>query len=207
MRQQFNFSDGFKEISRRLNRSPQPLLVAIAGGSCSGKSYLTAKLQELQGSEAISVCLDDFFKDEDDPTLPYDDQGRLIFDLPDSYHQAEFQEIIRGLLRGEPVVLPCYEKGPNRRNLERSRLIQPAPIVMAEGLFALSFLADFTVPQLRIFLDADLEMCLERRIARDTIAFGVSAGRVRDIFTAKVLPYYQDYVLPQRRLADLVITS
>jgi uridine kinase len=192
--------------------SNQPLIIAIAGGTCSGKSTLAKKLtgEVAINPQPIVVPLDNYFKDIDDPTLPRTPDGRKSFDSPDSYHHAEYVKALRDITSGKKIFLPEYDTERNQRRIGRQTILEPAPVIIAEGLFAIDFVQTAFQPPtdisiLNIFIEVDESVCLQRRIARDTERFKIEPGRVREVFSQKILPCYKSHVLPQKEKADIVV--
>ncbi len=187
-----------------------PPLILIAGGSCSGKSYFAARLKErctTINKSVGTVQLDYYFKDLDDPTMPRNAEGRKLFDLPGSYHLNEYKLAIGQLINGQAVNMPNYDSLANKRLVGLGPRIEPPDIIIAEGLFAISILSSDYPFAIKIYIDADQQLRLNRRIARDTMRCGVSSEMVRDYFVNKVVPCHARFVEPQKLEADFAIRS
>jgi len=198
-------------LLQKLRSMPGPLLLAIAGGSCSGKTYLYTQLQQRLvefGANLFSyVPLDFYFKDIDDPEVPRDEHGRKHFDQPASYHGQDFQVAVEQLLSGKNIHLPDYELTTNSRKSADGELVQASPIVIAEGLFALEFLKQIQTNVLKVFVECDQEIRMQRRVERDTALYDVAARRVRDFFLERIVPGHQMFVQPQKEIADIVVQN
>jgi uridine kinase len=199
-------SEAWREIEDVLGSLAKPALITIAGSTCSGKSTMAARMCSQVMSALVE--LDDYFRDLEDPLLPRDAGGKLVFDRPDSYDCGEYVGHIKALLAGRSIRLPQYDKQTNRRLPVRKTVISSS-IIVTEGLFSISLLDDVhpACACLKIYLDVSLDICLARRIERDTNAFNVSAEKVRNFFNQRVRPYIEEFVLPQRQQADLVIAG
>jgi len=210
-----------EEVATKLSlmisiRSEPIVLVAIAGGSCSGKSYFmrcfSNHLTE-QGNSHSLLRLDDYFKDIDDPTLPRDDKRRVIFDSPNSYRHELFLRHLRELARGKSVDCPVYDLANNRVVLAESKKVLPQRIILAEGLHAIRFVElikkdrhrFYGVYSIAVFIDASTETRLARRIERDKKLFNVAKELVENYFFSKVEPAHQEFIEPQRNLANLIV--
>ncbi len=199
-----------EEVVRRIFQEGRPVLVLIAGGSFSGKTFLATKVKKelaLRGHESSLISLDDFFRDIDDPDLPCNKQGKKLFDVPGSYHQLEFLGAVKTLLAGRKILVPIYDKMTSKRELGRCKIVTASPIVLAEGLFVVTMLKNLSVQTVKVYVDTEMEVCLQRRIEHDTIKFGVSAKEVEQMFLEKVLPNHQEFVLPQKEMVSIVIKS
>lgn len=203
--------EALKFVVSLMMRADSPTLFAIAGGSCSGKSYFTGELLSALDDlflTAAVVPLDDYFKDMDDPSLPRNSEGRRLFDVPESYHEAEFISAVTDLMKGREVFVPAYDMAKCKRVVGAGKNVKPGNIVVVEGLFAISMLQknDLTGAT-NIFIDAREDLRLKRRIERDVLRFGTSEERVRKIFFEKVKPYHEKHIEPQKRYSDIVIVQ
>jgi len=186
-----------------------PKVIAISGGTCSGKTTFASKLKSVLQDMGISVRvvpLDSYYKDHDDPGFPKDKQKRHLLDVPGAFFGNEFLADISALAYGNSVRIPVYHLPTNKRLIGQSVSLCPAQTIIAEGLFAGYFMLRSTLPVFYIFIDTPAEVCLERRIERDTRLYGVSPSQVRVFFRSRILPYWEEYASMQRQSADLVIS-
>ncbi|MBU1180359.1 hypothetical protein KJ885_05425 [Patescibacteria group bacterium] len=206
---QYDFETGLKELARALSSYNRRTLVAIAGGSCSGKTFFSKKLHEClakTGSSSSIIKLDDYFRDIDDPGLPLTDAGELLFDAPGSFHEQEFVADVSRLLGSRDIMAPRYIK-PTMRRTEERKLILASQFILAEGLYAIRMLAGRFARLVKIYIDADESIRLERRVARDISLLGVARDDVEWIFQAKILPCHKEFNESQKKQADFVITN
>jgi len=181
---------------------PDTLLAGISGLSGSGKTYLIGKLRETLGSNACFISLDDYYRPYHEQTV--DENGVTNFDLPGALESERFITDVENLLRGRPVVLRKYQF-ENFGAEELFEEIQPAPIVIAEGLFVFHFSEVRNLMDVRIFIETDPAISLQRRLLRDTNERGITEERSRYQWDYHVMPGYQQYVLPYRDSCDLTI--
>jgi uridine kinase len=128
------------------------------------------------------------------------------FDLPSTIDNEQFISDIKNLINGKTVHQKEYTF--NNPNLEPKLLeINPAPIIMVEGLFILHFKEIADLLDLKIFIDTDEEIALKRRLKRDLIERGYSVSDVIYKWENHVVPAYKDYLLPHRELCDLIIKN
>lgn len=185
-----------------MNKPKQPLLVAIVGGSGSGKSWLADRLQAALGSKAGRLSLDDFYRDRSH--LSAVQRARLNFDKPSAIDWPAFQLVLNSCLHCHEAQVPRYDFRTHCR-LPRSRLLKPKPIMLVEGLWLLRSARIRKFFGFCIFLDAPMQLRLRRRLARDMTDRGRSRKSVQDQFRKTVEPMHRKFVDPQARLADIVL--
>lgn len=179
-------------------------LIAVVGGSGSGKSWLARQLQRRLGARAGTVSLDAFYRDRS--ALPPRERQRVNFDHPAAIDWPLVAEKLAAIKRGEDVGLPRYDFVTHTR-LARARRWRPKPVVVVEGLWLLHR------PQLRrlfslsIYLDCPAAVRRERRIARDQRERGRTRASIVRQFRQQVAPMHNRFVAPQSRRADRVFTT
>jgi uridine kinase len=186
-----------------VKKSRQPLLIAIVGGSGSGKSWLAEKLQTALGSNTGRLSLDDFYRDRSH--LSPVQRARINFDNPAAIDWTAFEHALNSCLRSQRTQIPQYDFRTHCRLL-RSKTLKPKPIMFVEGLWLLRSrtrkLFSFS-----IFLDSPMRLRLRRRLARDLTVRGRSRRSIQEQFRRTVEPMHRKYVAPQLRRADIVLPA
>lgn len=203
-----------EEIKQRLSQSEAtiklPILVIIAGGTCSGKTTFAQELFGFFGSDvSLVISLDNYYKDYRDKTLPRDGNGHFLFDHPQAYRFWKLIDTIYRLSNGKKSYLPRYDIASNTIIEERGDILLPHPVIIVEGLFSVMYLNDFVsrFNQLRIYLEVDYQTALTRRLERDTKSYGVSRERVEKKFIEKIWPSHNDFVVNQKWQTDIIVKS
>lgn len=189
------------DLMRR--KGPGRVAVAIAGMTCSGKTTLADRIAAAFAAEGAALMRqDDYYKD-----LPDIPRGGCGFQLesPAAFHTAEFVRDAKTLLSTGAVLSPVYDVASNTRRTEK-RLVRAGRIAVFEGLHAVSLLKG-EIDCVAFFADEPPEVCLARRVRRDTAAFGVPEEAVRAAWERRILPESRAFVLPQRDAADLLVTD
>lgn len=180
----------------------QTLVVGVAGATGSGKTTVARRLAE-SVSEHVSVLQHDWYY-RDRPELTYEQRCDLNFDHPESLDTPLLVEHLTKLRAGEAVGAPMYDFTTHRRH-EETRLVEPAPILLVEGILVLA------EPQLRelfdikVYVDTDADIRVFRRIRRDIENRGRTFEQIRQQYYATVRPMTLQYVEPSRRWADIII--
>lgn len=178
------------------------LLVAIVGGSGSGKTWLAEKLCAALGRSATRLSLDDFYRDRS--RVPLTRRARINFDHPRAIDWALFERVLARCLAGLPARVPRYDFGTHARRAEW-RQLRPRRIVLVDGLWLLHRRGLRRLFGASVFLECPAATRLKRRLARDLLNRGRTAASVRAQFRATVSPMHARYVQPQVRWAQQVI--
>lgn len=181
-----------------------PRLVAIVGGSGSGKSWLAAQLSNCFGKKSACLCLDDFYRDR--PYLTLLQRTRINFDHPRSIDWKRFERALRECKTRSLLVIPRYDFKTHAR-LATAESWKPKPMVFVEGLWLLRRPRVRRIFDFRLFLECPTSVRLQRRIDRDTLQRGRNRGDVAEQFHRQVEPMHARFVANQARWADLVIRS
>lgn len=178
-----------------------PRLVAIVGGSGSGKSWLASRLQAALPS-AERLMLDDFYQETPAASGP----GPANFDDPSLIDWDRLTEVLGRLEHYEAAGVPVYDF-VNHRRLPEVRLARPASIILVEGLWLLHRLALRERFDFSIFIECPQALRFSRRLRRDRRARGRSADSIRRQFHETVAPMHDRFVAPQSHVADLRLQS
>lgn len=185
-------------------------VIAITGGSCSGKSSLANEVASmLPGSHTIIVPLDSYYHDLS--SLEFEMRAGYNFDHPDSIDFDMYERDLRSIASGRGALIPVYDYVTHTRMpREAWRVVAPrTPAiprnVIAEGLHVLYREDTRALYDLTVFIEINLDTCLRRRIERDVRERGRMPAAVTEQFEKTVRPMYERYVLPCMRHADLVV--
>lgn len=183
----------------------KPYLVGISGGSGSGKTlFLKSFIKHFSSDDVSMISLDDYYLPPGN--LTHEGYVRYNFDVPASFDEECFTEDTQKLLNGGSVHKKEY-KFNNRDLPPEISEIHAAPIVIIEGLFIFHFQKVAELIDLKIFIDANEDVALQRRIKRDIKERNYTLDDVMYKWTNHVLPSYQTYLLPHKETADRVIPN
>ena len=183
--------------------SPAPFLIGVAGGTCSGKTTISEKLTELAGDEHVALIkLDSYYK----PKTRSEHEDRIVtnYDHPDAFDWPLLNDHLAALKAGATVAVPVYDFTTDDRS-DQVRLVAPGRIVVVEGILVL-----YDVPlrerfDLRVFVDADADIRLIRRLSRDIADRGRTAESVIAQYLATVRPSHEQFIEPSKRYADVIL--
>ena len=179
------------------------VVVGIAGGSASGKSAVVRRLVEVLGpGRTVVISHDAYYHDLSH--LPLERRVEVNVDHPDSLETALLVEHLGALRGGQRVEVPVYDYVTQTRAVS-GRWIEPAPVVLVEGLFALFEERLRALMDVRAWVEVSEEERLRRRIARDTAERGRERAEVERLHAGVVQPMHARFVEPTRAHADVVI--
>ena len=177
-------------------------VIGIAGGSGSGKTTLVRALTEHFGSAITVISHDNYYKPYAE--LTPEERRRINYDHPDAFETELLVEHLQKLKRGEAVDCPVYDFAADTRSGEVVR-IEPTRVIVVEGILIFCDPALRDEMDLRIFVDADSDVRLCRRVRRDVKKRGRSIDSVIGQYLDTVKPMHEQFVEPSKRYAHLII--
>jgi uridine kinase len=180
----------------------RPILIAIVGGSGSGKGWLSEGIEKSLDRPVTRVSLDDFYRDQSHLTAAK--RARLNFDHPRLIDWNLVEGVVRECRDGRPVSIPCYCFVTHTRKPAK-RKIHPEHVVLFDGLWWLRRPAVRRLFDLTVFIDCSERRRFQQRLQRDIALRGRDAESVRLQFHTTVAPMHRKFVDPQSRWADVVI--
>ena len=176
-------------------------VVGIGGASGSGKTRVACELAAASpGSLVLST--DSYYLDQS--ALDRAELAAFNFDDPEALDWKLMAAHLGQLKAGSGVEVPRYNFATHSR-FAAPEWVAPAEILILEGLFALWDPSVRGLVDLAVFLDAPPELCLARRIERDTSERDRTEESVREQWRRDVAPMFARHVLPTRELADVVV--
>lgn len=179
------------------------IIIGIAGGTGSGKTTVVRKIvNSLAPGEVVLLPQDSYYKDSSH--VPAELRQQINFDHPDAFDWPLLLQHIQLLKNGKSIEQPIYYYQTCSRLAETIH-IEPRPVVIIEGILALSDPDLRNMMDLKIFVDADPDERLIRVIQRDVVERGRTAEAVMERYTRVLKPMHQQFIEPTKRYADLII--
>ena len=181
-----------------------PLFIGIAGGSGSGKTTVAKNIKQAFSNDerVVIIEMDSYYNDLSGKTIA--EREKNNYDVPDAIDFPLLRQQLNDLKANKPVKKPIYDFVTHSRRKE-TELIEPADIVILEGIMTFHDEKVRNMHDIKIFVDTDADIRLMRRIRRDMEQRGRSFEEIRERYFTMVRPAYRDFVKPTMRFADLVI--
>jgi len=181
----------------------RPWIVGIAGGTGSGKTTVAHKLAAaMPAGRCVTIEHDAYYRDQSH--LSRAERETINYDHPASLDSALLAEHLQAVRAGRAVDVPIYDFATHTRRAE-TRRVEPAPVVIVEGILVFAEAALREQMDVKIFVDTDPDIRLMRRIRRDLEQRGRTFQSVRDQYYATVRPMHIEHVEPTKRWADLIV--
>jgi uridine kinase len=183
----------------------ETFIVGIAGGSGAGKTtFLRALMNHYTEGQVALVSQDNYYKPK--ALQMTDENGIINFDLPSSIDHDHFVKDMEDLAQGKSITKleynfnnPAWEPQPI--------VVAPAPVIVMEGLFVFHFPEIMSRLNYRVYLDADVDLRLTRRIDRDGKQRGYPEHEVRYQWDNHVRPAEQQFLEPYKQQCELVVLN
>ena len=181
----------------------KPLIIGIAGGSGSGKSTVARNVAEhLTTSSVAFIDMDAYYKNF--TSLSLDERRKLNWDHPDAFDYDLLCSHLDALSKREVIEKPEYDFVTHLRRAEPTR-VEPADVVVIDGIL---LFVDERVRELcdvKVFVDAEADIRLIRRIERDTHVRGRPLDEIIEQYLSTVQPMHLQFVEPSKRYADVIV--
>jgi len=183
----------------------RPYLVALAGGSGSGKTTMLRKLREdFTVEQLCALNMDDYYHPREQQLI--DDKGVQNFDLPTALDDQAFCRDLEQLLQWRDVQKTEYTFN-NDDAIPSTKTLTPAPIIVVEGLYLFHYASLRALWDYKVYIHAREAIRLTRRIHRDRIERNYPLDDVLYRYQHHVLPSHDQHIHPYKEEADLIIDT
>ena len=179
------------------------ILIGIAGGSGSGKTVVARTIvRELGSKRVVVIDQDSYYKNLEQ--VPFRDREARNFDHPDAFDSELMTQHLKDLLEGHAIEQPVYDYNEHRRT-DETRRISDHLVIVLEGILIFHDPELRALMDIKLFVDADSDVRLIRRLRRDLIERGRSVDTILRQYEESVRPMHLQFVEPSKRYADVII--
>lgn len=182
----------------------KPVVIGIAGGTCSGKSSIAGILiDEFRYTNSINIIReDDYYKDQSH--LPMEERAKTNYDHPLAFDFELMIDHIRRLIAGETIEKPTYDYTVHNRS-DVTEIVHPSDVIIIEGLFALYREEIRKLEDIKIFVDTPADIRFIRRLKRDVKERARTIESITDQYLNTVKPMHDQFLEPTKQYADIII--
>ena len=181
------------------------LIIGIAGGTGSGKTTVVEQIiQELDILDIGVIYQDDYYKDLSH--LSYEERTKVNFDHPRSIDFDLLVEQLEHLRSGESVKQPIYSFKEHNRT-DQTKKLSPKKVMIVEGILLLNNPALRNLFDVKIYVHADSDERLIRRIKRDVEKRNRTLDEVIARYQNTLKPMHLEFIEPSKEFADIIIPN
>lgn len=179
------------------------IIIGIAGGTGSGKTTVVTKIIDLLPKTEVSVISQDAYY-KDNSHLPEDERAKINYDHPSSIEFDLMYEHIKALKEGQTVQEPIYSYVTHSR-LSETKTVEPRKILIVEGILVFTNERLRNLFDMKMFVHADSDERLLRRLKRDILERGRSVQSVIEQYQTTLKPMHEAFIEPTKKYADLIV--
>jgi len=183
----------------------KPVVIAIAGGSASGKTTVVNEIKSaFKPKDIVVIKHDDYYRDQSDLTI--EERKKRNYDHPSSLENELLISQLKDLIDGKTINKPVYDFVTQTRSTVTEET-HPAKVIILDGILVLEDERIRELADIKVFVECDEDLRLIRRIKRDMIERGRSFDHIIEQYLSTVKPMYHAFVSPSKRYADLLIPN
>ncbi|MBO4848848.1 MAG: uridine kinase [Clostridia bacterium] len=178
------------------------IIIGICGASGSGKSTLAKEIKNSLDCETVIIGQDCYYKDQS--YKPFEERVTTDYDDPEIFDYDELINDMNLLADGKPITKKGYDYA-NHVRADSDELIQPPDVVILEGIHVFYNKELMDRMSLKVYMHVDPDMCLLRRMLRDTQERGREIEGVARQYCKTVKPWYDEVISKYIRRADFAV--
>ena len=181
------------------------IVIAVAGGSASGKTTVIKEIYAALGGEDIAIIKhDDYYKDQSH--LTREERKLTNYDHPSSLENELLISQLKDLIDGKSIKKPIYDFMLQTRS-DKYEIVEPKKVIILDGILILEDERIRELADIKIFVECDEDLRLIRRIKRDMVERGRSFDHIIEQYLTSVKPMYHHFVSKTKRYADIIIPN
>jgi uridine kinase len=181
------------------------LIIGIAGGTGSGKTTVVNQIMnQLPKGEVCVISQDSYYKQTD--KLSYEERVKINFDHP---RAIDFDLLVAHLIalkKGDIIEQPVYSFASHNRTKDTVKT-HPRKVIIVEGILIFNSEELRKLFDIKIFVHADTDERLIRRVRRDISERGRDIDEVLNRYQDTLKPMHQQFIEPTKNFADIIIPN
>jgi len=181
------------------------LIIGIAGGTGSGKTTVVNQiLNELPADEVTVISQDSYYKENSN--LSYKERTKINFDHPNAIDFDLLAAHLIALKKGNTIEQPIYSFVTHNRTKD-VHITHPKKVIIVEGILIFNTAELRDMFDIKIFVHADADERLIRRVRRDITERGRDINEVLSRYQDTLKPMHQQFIEPTKNFADIIIPN
>ncbi len=181
------------------------LIIGIAGGTGSGKTTVVNQLINVLPVDEVGIISQDSYY-KDNSSITFENRCKINFDHPQSIDFGLLIQHIKELKKGKTINLPVYSFNEHNRTKE-TIVFEPKQVIIIEGILLFSQSEIRELFDIKIFVHADSDERLIRRLKRDISERGRDIDEVLNRYQTTLKPMHQQFIEPAKEFADIIIPT
>ena len=181
------------------------IIIGVFGGTGSGKTTIVNQIvSDFNASDIQVISQDAYYKDNSNIT--YDARCLLNFDHPEAIDFELLHEHLMALKNGENIQQPIYDFKTHNRT-DKTLQISPKKILILEGILIMNYPKLRSLLDLKVFIETNSDMRMERRVNRDITERGRTPKEVMDRYLNTLKPMHDQFIEPMKMHADVIVEN
>ena len=181
----------------------RPVVIGVAGGSCSGKTSVSNLIYKNISDKSLMIMHEDsYYRDLSNESMAK--REKTNYDHPDAFDNNLLYQQLSQLIHRHAVNEPIYDYVKHSRS-RRTRHQEPKDVIILEGILTLYDPQIRNLMDIKVYVDADDDIRLIRRLKRDMRERGRSLDSIIKQYLATVRPMFHQFIEPTKRYADVII--
>lgn len=181
------------------------LIIGIAGGTGSGKTTVVHQIMnELPDAEVVVLSQDSYYKDN--KNLSFEERALVNFDHPRAIDFELLVQHLKDLKEGKTIEQPVYSFITHNRT-DDTIITHPRKVMIVEGILILVNPELRELFDVKVFVHADSDERLIRRLKRDIAERGRDMEEVLNRYQTTLKPMHQQFIEPTKAYADIIIPN
>ena len=186
-----------------MNEDKRPIVIGVTGGSGSGKTTVSKAIYEnLRGQSIQIINQDTYYNDQADMTM--EERKAVNYDHHLAFDTALLIEQLDALRHNQAVEMPVYDYKEYTRS-QATVHVEPQDVIILEGILILDDERLRDLMDIKVYVDADDDIRILRRIQRDMQERGRSLESIISQYLKTVKPMYHQFIEPTKRYADIIV--
>ena len=181
------------------------IIIGIFGGTGSGKTTIVNQILSKFGSgEMLVISQDAYYKDNSE--ISYEERCLLNYDHPSSIDFELLYTHLKDLKKGFSISQPVYDFKIHNRT-KKTVKISPKKVIILEGILIMNYPKLRSILDLKVYIDANSDVRMERRVNRDISERGRTRKEVINRYITMLIPMHKKFISPMKLHADMVVEN